>query len=642
MKKLVLIFSLIIAFGAMTARAQFSENFNGVTVNSQGIGSLPAGWTQYNLDGLTPYSSYSWMGTNAWMVAKISGGRNVAVSTSWFTPAGTANRWMVTPHITVPAAHPFLTFTAATGNPGYPDGYAVMISTATNAVADFTTTLLTVLPSANADTTFRTQAIDLAAYSGQQVYIAFINNTHDGVLLFIDDIQVFSNTIANDVQLTSVSIDNYLLVNSNATITGTFKNLGYAPVTGLTVNWTDPSTQTQTLTGLNVPTQGSYTFTLPFSKSTVDEFNINVTLANPNGMADPTPNDNTGSTMTHTLSSTPSRTVVIEEGTGTWCGFCPRGKVAIEYMLNTYPHNTFIPIAVHNNDPMTVAAYDAGVAFSGFPSVNYDRTILNEVVDQTLIEQHYTERLAALTPASIAISTTVSGQQLTVALSAKFFTKISSALRFAAVVIEDSVTGTTSGYDQHNYYTANAYGPMGGFESLPNPVPAAQMVYDHVGRALIGGYTGLAGSITSPIADQQMVSHTFPVYNIPANFNKAHLSVAGFIIDNTGKIVNAVKTSLGSSATTSIENLNGDVNMNIFPNPFGESAIIGLNMKESKNVVLNVYNIMGELVYTENYGKLAEGNNFLNFNGSMLSNGIYHFNMLIGDRMVSKKVSIVK
>ena len=43
----------------------------------------------------------------------------------------------------------------------------------------------------------------------------------------------------------------------------------------------------------------------------------------------------------------------------------------------------------------------------------------------------------------------------------------------------------TSGYNQVNAYAGNALGPMGGFESLPNPVPAAQMVYDHVARVLL-------------------------------------------------------------------------------------------------------------------------------------------------------------
>lgn len=34
---------------------------------------------------------------------------------------------------------------------------------------------------------------------------------------------------------------------------------------------------------------------------------------------------------------------------------------------------------------------------------------------------------------------------------------------------------------------------MGGFELLPNPVPAAKMTYNHVARAILGGWAGIPG-----------------------------------------------------------------------------------------------------------------------------------------------------
>ncbi|MEZ4982805.1 MAG: thioredoxin family protein [Saprospiraceae bacterium] len=67
----------------------------------------------------------------------------------------------------------------------------------------------------------------------------------------------------------------------------------------------------------------------------------------------------------------------VEEVAGTWCTWCPRGAVWMERIHDEYTQY-FAGVAVHNNDPMEVDEYDAGIkafpSFSGFPSVIVDRT----------------------------------------------------------------------------------------------------------------------------------------------------------------------------------------------------------------------------------------------------------------------------
>ena len=70
------------------------------------------------------------------------------------------------------------------------------------------------------------------------------------------------------------------------------------------------------------------------------------------------------------------RTQVIEEGTGTWCGFCPRGIATTERLQNESKTQKnavpFIVIAVHQGqgdyfiEPMEVSDYRF-LRFSGFP-----------------------------------------------------------------------------------------------------------------------------------------------------------------------------------------------------------------------------------------------------------------------------------
>src|SRR5579883_3105551 len=72
--------------------------------------------------------------------------------------------------------------------------------------------------------------------------------------------------------------------------------------------------------------------------------------------------------------STPTRKVLLEEFTGSWCGWCPRGIWAIQQLETKYPNN-FIPVAFHNSDPMDIPTgqdtLEASV--SGYPDGWLDR-----------------------------------------------------------------------------------------------------------------------------------------------------------------------------------------------------------------------------------------------------------------------------
>src|SRR6185436_18936209 len=78
-----------------------------------------------------------------------------------------------------------------------------------------------------------------------------------------------------------------------------------------------------------------------------------------------------------------------EEGTGTWCGWCPRGAVYLDYMTSTYPAQ-FAGVAVHTSDVMTVPAYDQGLGLNAFPSVRIDRTV---TIDPMELEADFIERI---------------------------------------------------------------------------------------------------------------------------------------------------------------------------------------------------------------------------------------------------------
>lgn len=163
---------------------------------------FPTGWLLRNVDNRTPASSTNYV-NNAWIVREdfqTNVLNCVAFSNSWYSPAGAANDWMWTPAIGPLPAQSSLSWRAKAYDPMYPDGYEVRIMTAPNTPTGGTgvignqITNSTVLYSTAAEnaSAWVSRTVELSAYTGQTVYIAFRNNATDKFLLVIDDIEVKS------------------------------------------------------------------------------------------------------------------------------------------------------------------------------------------------------------------------------------------------------------------------------------------------------------------------------------------------------------------------------------------------------------------------------------------------------------------
>jgi len=630
---------LLSGFGtASFAQTLFMEDFQAVTTSGN-YGDLPAGWTEHNVDARTPNSSVNFMGTHAWRVRNVSG-EKFAISTSWYTPAGASNDWMVTPQISVPASGtPYLLYDVYAPDANFPDGYQVYVSTTGTAVADFGPTPVyseTAAPS----TGFVTRAVNLSAYLGQDIYIAFRNNSNDMFLLYMDNIEV-RMLPANEVKLNSITVNRYSAVSTNNTLALNVTNFGSNNITSLEVEWTDGVTpHVQTITGLNITPGASANVNHPTAVNFASavEKNISVNILQVNATTDSTV-DNSGSVLFNTVSSIETKNVLVEEGTGTWCGWCPRGAVAMAYMTSTYPER-FIGIAVHNGDPMTVSAYDAAANFSGYPGCNVDRTLLDQPVAQANFQQYYNSRKDLIVPAGMDMTNTynTATREVSVTVNADFVTPFSSAdFRLAVVVVEDSVTGTASGYNQTNYYAGGANGAMGGYESLPGTVPAAQMVYDHVGRALLGGYNGQAGSVPTTLTDGSVASYTF-TYTLPAGYDEKHIKLVGLLIDQTnGNVVNAKEMHL--SVPMGVEESLSSVNLKLYPNPATEVANLEVQLESTEDVTLSVYDLGGRMMHTQYYGNLS-GTQILNIPVQQLSKGEYIVTVSTSGRSYSRHMIV--
>src|SRR5574337_914122 len=110
-------------------------------------------------------------------------------------------------------------------------------------------------------------------------------------------------------------------------------------------------------------------------------------------------------------------------------------------------------IAVHNNDPMTVTAYDAAMAglVSGYPTLLVDR---GAGIDPSQVEANFLTRVQVPAVAYIVNGAQYNSStgQLDVSLTYNFTGNANSSYKYACVLTEDSVTGTGSTYSQANAY----------------------------------------------------------------------------------------------------------------------------------------------------------------------------------------------
>lgn len=167
----------------------FFENFNN---------GFPASWTRIDLDGLVPQASVSFV-NNAWVayedVDSVGTGDSVAVATSYYNPAGSANDWMITPAITLKNHGNILSWQVKSQDPSYPDGYDVFVTNTAPVPDSF------VVPGRRFFQTdfelpdWTNRQVSLDTFANQTVYIAFRAKSNDQFLLLVDNIYVYADSL---------------------------------------------------------------------------------------------------------------------------------------------------------------------------------------------------------------------------------------------------------------------------------------------------------------------------------------------------------------------------------------------------------------------------------------------------------------
>lgn len=478
-------------------------------------------------------------------------------------------------------------------------------------------------------------------------FCLFLNGNLDNVdFWYLDDIQLYS-TPTLDAALISIQLPPIMAVGDSKYFSGIIENMGSTNISSFDIAYSiDGGTPfVYPISGLNLSQGETYQFTdsVPLTFTYPGSYHIVVNVQNVNDSVDNNTSNDTLDGYINVVSWIPLRKVFAEEGTGTWCGWCPRGTCYMDYMAATYP-DTWIGASVHNYDPMTYEPWDSAY-LSFFPTPSFPTGTIDRVgssyLDPLDFETEYLKRIKDISPATVGIvnfSWDPETRIVSFDVESVFVMDYSHELRFAAVILEDSVHGTSSGYQQENEYAGGSHGQMCGFENLPNPVPASQMHYDYVGRVILDTPYGTEGSIPSPALSGQTYSHHYS-YTIPSIWNYSNLRFVGLLMDHTtGTILNANDVVI----YVGVRDQNHEIAMNVYPNPTPDITKIAFAINQPETISLSVCDIFGKQIYSEPRKNYAAGQNSINLNCSSFPNGFYLLKLMVGDKIYTQKIIVAK
>lgn len=304
-----------------------------------------------------------------------------------------------------------------------------------------------------------------------------------------------------------------------------------------------------------------------FAVPAVDDkgyYPISLTITKVNGED----NTDTENSVTHDVSifdAVPKRHSVLEEYTGTWCGYCPRGYVGLEVMNRLFPDD-FIALSYHNDDPMEVMGDDSyPQTVSSFPAAYLDRRLNVDAyggydlsASSFGIDKAWLEACDEVSEASVSARAWLSDDKSSVVAKAEaLFPLAVDKAKYAIelVLVADSLTGTTAKWMQENYYAKGAEG------TFPEPEFAkftggdkyvSGLKFNDIVVAtsrLLDGLYNLPESIEADKtyeAEAEIPFSRVVTTNLdPIVQNKKNLHVVALLINtSTGYVVNAAKTKV--------------------------------------------------------------------------------------------------
>ncbi|MGB1308368.1 MAG: T9SS type A sorting domain-containing protein [Oceanihabitans sp.] len=455
-----------------------------------------------------------------------------------------------------------------------------------------------------------------------------------------------------DVEVSTTDFGAFANIGNNP-ISGEFINNGAQAITSYDLNYSVDAGPaiTMSVNGVNIPAYGgvgNYNHSTPLNIANGGEsHDVCIWIDNINGNMDQrTCNDILCENIFSNNGTSASEiNVVVEEFTGSWCGWCPDSKVILSNISVSNPSNVIV-ISVHDGDGMEYAeGIRSEFGVSAYPNGMIDRKVFNGEPDEPHSRGSWANnvniQLAKYTPVEVDLALLYNPTTRTIdaTVTANFVDYAAGDMRFILAITENNVTGSGVGYDQVNYLNTTAGHP---YEGAGDPIVGFN--HTNVLRANLPGVYGNAGVIPSPVSPASSYSETFS-YVVPANFDENQISVTGLVsysdpVIGGREILNAKRKHL-STATLSVADESIASSLLITPNPADDEFSVIWNSQKPIIADIILYNVYGqEVKKIASQQTMQQGNSSIKANVSNLSNGIYFVTIRTKEHTITKKLIV--
>lgn len=255
----------------------------------------------------------------------------------------------------------------------------------------------------------------------------------------------------------------------------------------------------------------------------------------------------TNGQVSETLPASFTQKMLIEEFTGTWCGYCPSGAQSVHDAEVKYP-NQVIGVAIHYRDKMETRMFAHLETIFGnissFPGATFNRQTFGgtRVSHPGYSNNRAKTVLANTTPnLGIALETNINSSNEVEVLS-YVGVKAKGNYALTLYLIEDKVVGDGYGYDQSNYHNDNSSSP---FYQKGNPIKG----YEHNStlRDIITDLNGFA--LPNCGLDAGKVYKRMFKMSLDG-YNKDNCRIVAFVTDKaTNEVINSQVVKVGSTQT---------------------------------------------------------------------------------------------
>lgn len=347
--------------------------------------------------------------------------------------------------------------------------------------------------------------------------------------------------------------NNFVLLGKTLKVPVTVTNAGTAAITSVSYIVTRDgvaATQRTALVSIPAGKDGQITITLSADKEARKSL-CTITLTKVNSRANEFEEASSNGSVI-TITEKPVVVPVVEEFTGTWCGWCPIGFDGVENAHATFGDKAAL-IAIHCSDVMESKDFSSlGGRVGGYPGAIID-LIQGDFYPTTdgvknKINQQIKDKIAAASIKVCAEWTNSTQRYINITTKTKFvYSDDNANYAIAYALTEDGMHGTGSNWAQNNNLSGNTdYASSNPFW-YKSPRTVTDVKFNHVGVAAWGIEKGVNGSVPTSVVAGEEQEYTYKA-NISSNKliqDKANLKVIVMLIDrSTGTIVNAAQAPI--------------------------------------------------------------------------------------------------